>query len=177
MNLRRRALVEQRVHEEINVALAVAKFDIGEAVVLLRQSKHGLGEEGNGLDVHRQLACASAEEIAGHSDVIAEVEEFVQLEGLITHGVLAYVNLQTRAVLLELRESCLALGTDGHDPASYGDADALHFELFGCCAVVCFPKLGNEVRRRIGVGISGLAKSLDLLELFLAESEEVSLEV
>ena len=62
------------VGEEIDVALAVAEFDVGEAVVLLRQGEHGLGKEGQRLDVDGEFAGAGAEEIAGDADVVAHVE-------------------------------------------------------------------------------------------------------
>ncbi len=35
------------VHEEVDVALAVAEFGVLEAVVLVGQGEHGLGEEGD----------------------------------------------------------------------------------------------------------------------------------
>ncbi len=36
------------VHEEVDVALAVAELGVLEAVVLVGQGEHGLGEEGEG---------------------------------------------------------------------------------------------------------------------------------
>jgi len=35
------------VHEEVDVALAVAEFGVFEAVVLVGEGEHGLGEEGD----------------------------------------------------------------------------------------------------------------------------------
>jgi hypothetical protein len=52
------------VGEEVDVALAVAELDVGEAVVLVRQGEHGLGEEGEAFDVDGELAGAGAEEVA-----------------------------------------------------------------------------------------------------------------
>ena len=177
MSLGGRAFVEQRVHEEVDVALAVAEFDVGEAVELLGQREHGLGEEGDGLDVNGELAGAGAEEIAGDADVVAEVEELVEFEGLVADGVFADVDLEALAVLLELREAGLALGADGHDASGDGDVDALGFELLGRGVVVGAAEVGDRVGRGEGIGIGGLAEGLDLLEFCLAESEEVSLEL
>ena len=118
-------LVEQRVHEEVDVALAVTEFDVGETVVLFGQREHGLGEEGDGLDVDGQFAGAGSEQIAGDSDVVAEVEQFIEFEGLVADCVFANVDLQAHAVLLELRESRLALGADRHDASGDYDVDAL----------------------------------------------------
>ncbi len=82
------------VGEEVDVALAVANLDVGEAVELLGQCEHGLGEECELLDVDGQLAGAGAEEIAGDADVVAEVEQLVERKALLADGVEAHVNLQ-----------------------------------------------------------------------------------
>ena len=68
------------IGEEVHVALAVAEFDVGEAVIFLRQGEHGLGEEGERLDVDGELAGAGAEEVAGDADVVAHVEQLVERE-------------------------------------------------------------------------------------------------
>ena len=52
------------VGEQVHIALAIAQLDIGQAVKLFRQREHGLGEEGQPLDVDRQLAGAGAEQVA-----------------------------------------------------------------------------------------------------------------
>ena len=120
-----RALDEDGAHvgvdEEIEIALAVAQLHVFQAVILLRQREHGLGEEGDGVDVHGQLAGAGAEEIAGDADVVAEIEQLVELEGLLAHGVEAHVDLQALAALLQLRKAGLALGADRHQASGDGD--------------------------------------------------------
>ena len=132
-------------------------------MILLRQGEHGLGEEGDGLDVHGELAGARAEEIAGDSDVVAEVEKLVELEGLVADGVFADVDLQPLAVLLELRESRLALRADGHDASGDGDIGARGLEIFGGGVVVAAADFRERVRRGERIGIRGLAEGLDLL--------------
>jgi len=127
--------------------------------------------------VNGELAGAGTEEVAGDSDVVAEVEEFIELEGLVADSVFANVDLEADAVLLELRESRLALGADSHDASGDGDVDALGFELLGRSVVAGAAEVGDRVRRAEGIGIGGLAEGLDLLEFCLAESEEVSLEL
>ena len=49
---------------EVDVALAVAQFDVGEAVPFFGQRQKVLGEEGELFDVDAELAGACAEEIA-----------------------------------------------------------------------------------------------------------------
>ncbi len=41
-------LADVGVHEEVDVALAVAEFGVFEAVELVGEGEHGLGEEGEG---------------------------------------------------------------------------------------------------------------------------------
>ncbi len=73
------------------------------------------------FDVDGELAGAGAEEVAADADVVAEVEELVEGEGVLADVVLADVDLQALAALLELGEAGLALDADGHDAS--GDAD------------------------------------------------------
>ncbi len=81
-----RALDEDRahigVHEQVDVTLPVAQFHVGQAVILLGQGQHRLGEKGDGIDMHRELAGAGAEDVAGDPDVISQVEQFIELETL-----------------------------------------------------------------------------------------------
>ncbi len=123
------------VHEEVDVALAVAELGVFEAVVLVGQGEHGLGEEGDagllgrGGDVDGELAGAGAHEVAADADVVAEVEELVEGEGVLADVVFADVDLEALAVLLELGEAGLALEADGHDASGDGDFFAVGFEL------------------------------------------------
>ena len=101
-----------RVDDEVYVALAVAEFDVFEAVVLVGQREHGLGEEGEVRDVDGELAGARAEEMAADADVVAEIEELVERETLLADGVKADVNLQALALLLEGGKAGFALSSD-----------------------------------------------------------------
>ena len=62
-----------------------------------------------------EFAGASAEEMADDADVVAEVEELVEGEGVFADVVFADVDLHALAALLELGEAGLALDADGHD--------------------------------------------------------------
>src|ERR1700761_3591517 len=103
------------VGEEIDVALAVAELDVGEAVVLLGQREHGLGEKGQRLDMDGKLAGAGAEEISANADVVAHVEELVKRVAAFADGVLPDIDLEACAVLLKRSEAGFALRADGHD--------------------------------------------------------------
>ena len=143
-----------------------------------RQGEHGLGEEGEALDVDGELAGAGAEEVAGDADVVAEVEQLVEREALLADGVEADVDLQALAVLLQGGKAGLALGADGHDAAGDGDGDAVGFELLGVRSASHFARTcGNGVRGRELVGIGGLAQLLDFLQFALAQIEEIALKL
>ena len=81
------------VHEQIDVTLPVAKFDVGQAVILFRQGEHGLGQEGDLLDMDGQLAGTGAEDVAGNSDMVAQVKQLIELKALLSYGVQANVDL------------------------------------------------------------------------------------
>lgn len=71
------------VCDEVEVAVAIALIDIGEAVPLLaifffaeREGVEGFAEGGEGLDVNGFLAGLSGEEVSGDAEVVADIEEF-----------------------------------------------------------------------------------------------------
>ncbi len=175
------------VHEEVDVALAVAEFGVFEAVVLVGQGEHGLGEEGEVRDVDGELAGAGAEEVAADADVVAEVEQLVEGEGVLADVVLADVDLEALAALLELGEAGLALNADGHDAAGDADLDGggRGIRVFGVHLVVGRADLGDGVAGGVAVGIGGLgvaeagllAEGGDLLQLFAAQLVELLLKL
>ena len=77
------------------------------------------------MDLEGELAGAGAEEVAADADVVAEVEELVEGEGGLADVVLADVDLEALAALLELGEAGFALDADGHEAAGDGDFDGL----------------------------------------------------
>jgi len=160
-------------------------------VVLVGQGEHGLGEDGEGAqvveaaDVDGELAGAGAEEVAADADVIAEVEELVEGEGVFADVVLADVDLEALATLLKLGEAGFALDADGHDASGDGDVDGVGFELLCGEGVVGAAQLRDGVAegvavgiRRLGVAEAGeLAEGGDLLELVAALLVEVFFEL
>jgi hypothetical protein len=170
------------VHEEVDVALPVAELGVFEAVVLVRQRKHGFGEKGEcrkiikAADVDCEFAGAGAEEMAADADVVAEIEQLVESEGVFSDVILADVDLEALATLLKLREAGLALDADRHDATCDADLNGIGFQLLGGEGVVGGAKFGNGVARGVAVGISRLcvaeavelAEGGDLLKLFAA---------
>ena len=187
--------------------MAVAEFYVFEAVVFVRQGEHGLGEKADGgLAVEREgfqgeFAGAGAHEDTANADVVAEVEEFVEGEGVFADVVFADVDLEAFAALLKVGEAGFALEAMAHEAASDGDLRMFGFEFFGgdgggAGSWIAFVA-GEEVRdvaeleglagRGKAVGIEGFgrgkggveaeAKGADLFELFEALLEEVLFEI
>jgi hypothetical protein len=119
--------------------------------------------------------------------VVAEVEELVKGEGVFADVVLADVDLEALATLLELRESGFALDANGHDSAGDRNLDGCGggFELFGGKGVVGSAQLGNGVGGGVAVGVGGfgvgeaveLTEGGDLLELVAALLVEIFFEL
>ena len=165
------------VGEQVHIALAVAQLHVGQAVKLLRQRQHGLGQEGQPLHVDGQLAGPGAEQVARHADVVAQVEQLVERKALLAHRVQADVDLQPLAVLLQRGKAGLALGADGHDAPGDGHRDAVGLQLLGLRLAPLGAHRGNGVRGRELVGIGRLAQLLDLFQLCLAQIEEIALKL
>ena len=153
------------IGEQVHIALAVAQFDVGQAVKLLRQRQHGLGEEGEALNVDGELAGAGAEQVARGADVVAHVEQFVEREALLADRVQADVNLQPLAALLQGGEAGLALGADGHDAPGNSHRYAVGLKLFCLRLAPLGAHFRHGVRGRELVGIGWLAELLDFLKL------------
>ena len=137
--------------------------------------------------MHCELAGACAEEVPAHADVVAQIEKFVESESLFADIVLANVDLEALAALLELREASFALNADGHDATGDGDFDGMRrgLELLGGKGAVGDAELRNGVGGGVVIGIGGfgvtkavgLAESSDLLEFVAALLVEIFFEL
>ena len=65
------------VDEQVKVALAVAGFDILQAVPFLRQGAQRFTQQAQGRGLDRELACAGAEEGAFDAYEVANIERFL----------------------------------------------------------------------------------------------------
>ena len=77
----------------------------------------------------REFVGARAEEVSLHADVVADVEQLVELKAFFADVVEPDVNLQALAALLKMREAGLALHANGHDASGDADVDARRFQL------------------------------------------------
>ena len=97
------------VHDEVDVALAVADLAVREAVELLGQRAKGLGEHGERRGRDGELAAARAHDGARRAQDVAEVKLAEKAPGLVTENVVAAEELDGAAHVLEHDEGGLAL--------------------------------------------------------------------
>ena len=175
-------VLDLRIDDQVEVALAVADFGVGEgverlAVLLLdhRQRPHRLRQHGELPAVDRQFARVGAEGEALDTHEVADVEQFLEngvVERRIAFGadvVAADVDLDAARVVLQLEERRAAHDAARHDAAR--DADVAESGLVGIVVVVGYPACrGRHFIAGGGIGLDAqLAQSRERLppELFL----------
>ena len=105
------------VGHEVEVALAIARLHVGEAVPLLGRRQQCLRQERQLSRLHRQLALSRPHDPARHPDVIAEVDEVLEHRVCpLAEVVLAEIDLQAALAVGERGEGDLALRPFQHDP-------------------------------------------------------------
>ena len=109
------------VHDQVDVALAVAHLSVGEPVELLGQGSKALGEDGEARGRDGQLPAARAHDRARGADDVAEVELAEKRPVLVGEVVHAAEELEGPRDVLEHDEGGLALVADGADAAGDGD--------------------------------------------------------
>ncbi len=119
------------IHHEIDITLAVAQLDVGQAMPFFGEGKQVLRQERDFFDVHGEFAGAGAEEISADADVVAEVEQLVEFESLFADRVFLHVNLEACPSLLQVGESGLAHQANGHDAPGHAHIDARILQLLG----------------------------------------------
>ena len=131
------------VDDQIEVALAIADFDVLQAVPLLRQRQQALGEE---LQLRRpdgELAGFRAEQPSLHADPVAEIEQLEQLEVALRERVLAEVDLDARLSVREHEEVRLAEAADGEDASRRPHHDLCGVELLAGLAGVVLATIAS----------------------------------
>ena len=135
-----------RVGDEVHIPLAVADFDVGEALVLFGQGAERLGKQGHLITGEGQLVGLGAEKLPMHAHDVADVELFEILVGFLTHKIFGRVALDTAAAIHKMEERDLAERAVGDDAPGTGERLVQFFELGGGTGFVFGPD-GPSVMR------------------------------
>src|SRR5262249_58506747 len=95
----------RRVHEQVEVALAVSRLDVLQAMPLLGERPKCLRKQADVHGLDRELAGPGPERTPGDADHVAEVEQPVDLETVVTEPVAAGVGLEPAGPGLELEKA------------------------------------------------------------------------
>ena len=114
-------LLDLGVHDEVDVALAVADLAVGEAVELLGQRAHGLGEHAQRLGRDGELAAVGAHDAARRLDDVAHVDGVEQRPACLVHRVDAAEQLDGARGILKVDEGELAVAAERPHAAADGE--------------------------------------------------------
>src|SRR5690606_36076328 len=144
-----RALAEDlpdvEVGGQVEIALAVARLNVLEAVPLLGKGAQRLGEDGPLVGGDGQLAGARANGPTGGADPVAQVEQLEQAKALLAEPVLPELDLQVASAIANDEEGHLPEGPDHHDPAGHGEDGGILFDLLGGLALEAPMQLRGDV--------------------------------
>ena len=124
-------VLDVEVGDEVEVALAVAGFDVGEAVPLGRERAERLADNGERLGLERDLLRARGEHRSFHAKEIAEIEFLQHLERLLAEGVFLRVNLHTVGAVADVEKDAFAHRAKRSHTAGQGDLAAF-LVVFAC---------------------------------------------
>ncbi|MNS62151.1 hypothetical protein D3C72_952010 [compost metagenome] len=117
-----------RRHDQVDIALAVLHFLVGQAVELVRQRAQRLGQQAQLAHLHRQLALVGAEQLAAGADDVAQVPVLERGVDLFADLVARDVELDLAAAVLHGGEAGLAHHALEHHAAGDRDFDRAGFE-------------------------------------------------
>ncbi len=150
--------------DQVELAVAVARLDVAQAVVLVGRRAQGLAEQLEVLHAQRDLTVAAAHRAAVDAQQVAEVKREQQVQALAPEHVQARVQLELAGAVDQVQERGPTGPAARGEPA--GDAVALVGFLTGRQVLV-----GREdrvdrldVRERVGEGgVVAVAQPLSLL--------------
>ena len=117
------------VHDEVEIALTIARFEIRQAMPLVRQRPQSLGQEAQLVDHDRQLALLGAEHHALGANDVTQVPFLEFVVDTLGQAVAFDEQLYRTAHILEVGKRGLALHALRHHAAGDRDAQWLRFEI------------------------------------------------
>ncbi len=116
-----RALLEHRaavlVHDQVDIALTIARLGIRKAVPFVGQGLQGLHQQTQPLHAHRQLAGLGAEQHALRAEDVTDIPAFEIVVRLLAERLALHEYLDLPGGVLELDEARLAHDASQHHPA------------------------------------------------------------
>src|SRR5204862_3321073 len=165
-------LADLGVGDQVELATAVARFDVGEAVELLRRRPQALRQEGPAAQPQRQLAAPGCEGRATGANDVAKIETHELLVLLVAEDVGSRVELDLAASVGQVQERRLPVPAAGGDPAC--DPVARLGLLTWPQAPVSRANSGDLDAARVGVRERVDAGAAQALELRPALGEQVA---
>ena len=151
------------VHDEVEVAPAVARLPVGEPVELLGQRAERLREQPEAVHPQRQLAGPGTKRNPFRPHEIPDVPAAEVRIRAVREVVAPQVELKAPGAVLEVGEARLSHNPPRHHPA--GDAVAAGREgvIFEALALVADVGRGRGGTEVVGVGVARFAKGRELL--------------
>ena len=116
-----KSILDLGVHDEVNVALAVTRLAVRQAVELLGQGQQTLGEQRQLGDADRNFAHLRAEHLALDADDVTDVQLLEGGVGFIAQQVTLDKNLDVALLVAQMGKAGLAHDALGHHAASQRD--------------------------------------------------------
>ena len=154
-----------RIHHQIEIALPIAQFHVGEPVKFFRQRQQIFRKKRQFLGMNAEFARARAKQISADADMIAQVKQLPQFKAGIADRVFLDVDLQPLPVLLQVREPGLAHQPDRHDASRNPHRHPRRFQFLGGLPAVLGQNLRHGVAEVKLSRISRMPESLNLLQL------------
>ena len=165
------------IHEQIDITLAISKFDVLQAMPLFGQGKQVLGEERNLFARARSVRWCECGKVALRADVIADIEQLEQLKLFFADIVFLHVDLQALTILLEVHKSGLAHQANGHDASRDLHLNARRFQLGALLFAIFSEHLRNQVSEFVLIWVSLLTPELRFVPAFCGGVRKYSLRV
>ena len=128
------------VDDQINIALTVALFGVGQTVVLVRQRTQGLGQQLHAFHVHIEITFAGASQRSFGGDDVAQVPGLDCFQGFCRQALAVNVDLQTTGGVLQHHEGT----TVEHDATGNLDRDGRSLQLFLALVLVGLLQVGAQ---------------------------------
>ena len=147
------------VHDQVDVALAVLHFLIGQAMELVRQRAQRFGQQADLAGLDGQLAGLGLHQRADDAEDVAKIPGLEVGVDVFAEPVAGDVDLDAAGEILQCCERGLAHDALQHHAAGHLDLDRQAFQFPGALVAVAFQQLERGVLALevVGEGFPGLA--------------------